>query len=450
MFADSLKNVPLRNPKLREKTGPEDVNLDNSLEGPDTPARPPPKRRNGGKRPPSDSQEPDLLTSRYHLAPGKIPIKQRASSAPTPFSKHDEGFDINRLPELPGKYESQSSNIYPENDTQIQPMLSSVVSGQHQTEGEAEENADPPIQEDESTDDEDSQSSGIHVKKEYSSDDEECPDHSLLEQGPVCARKPQVHRTKADVPKCLPPPFIPYKCEKGNGEKREIQHRVTINFRILELIHKKQQVIQKPGERKDAGWVYVFESQEYGEKFLKIGQTKSTPDKRKKEFKQCGLNLKEIADKYENPFDFYDIVERIVHIELHNSRLKLQCHHVPSSRCRTNHDEWFWTDRKTASDSVKMWRSWLLKQHPYDSMGVLTPYWQWRAERLRTSVANVKWEEWTQPPKHDYYVFKFVSHFSQSRKDNTFYFVSILITVISYFGHGGRGAIWAIMGLLLL
>ena len=100
------------------KRAPEDVNLDNSLEGPDTPARPPPKRRNGGKRRPSDSQEPDYLTSRYHLAPGKIPIKQRASSAPTPSSIHNEGLDINRLPELPGKYESQSSNTDPENDSQ--------------------------------------------------------------------------------------------------------------------------------------------------------------------------------------------------------------------------------------------------------------------------------------------------------------------------------------------
>ena len=114
------------------------------------------------------------------------------------------------------------------------------------------------------------------LKKEYFSDDEECPDHSLLKQGPVCAMQPQVRRTEAHVPKGLPAPFIPYKCEKGHGEKRDVQQRGTINFRILELIQKNQQVVQKPGKRKVPGWVYIFESEEYGEKFLKIGQTKST------------------------------------------------------------------------------------------------------------------------------------------------------------------------------
>ena len=243
--------------------------------------------------------------------------------------------------------------------------------------------------------------------------------------------------------KSRPLPFIPYACRKDRPEVRRIIDKCVNNVEILNLIKTQTEKGRK------LGWVYIAESAEYGPGKLKIGKSKNAPGKRIRNLEQCGLDLKDILEKQKNPFYYYSLVEQIAHLELSDQRLKLICT-SRGKREKHMHEEWFEVERKKALTVVETWRNWILIQQPFDATGSLTPYWTWKAEVIKASIADVNWELWTQPSSWSYYIFLIRRHFASSRKDVGFYVTSVIVTLLSFMGHGGRGAFWAVVFLLLL
>lgn len=73
----------------------------------------------------------------------------------------------------------------------------------------------------------------------------------------------------------------------------------------------------------------------------------------------------------------------------------------------------------------------------------------------------MQWDEWTRPVLSDYVLFKFEdfcdrimpnvsAHFTPSRKDSRFWFLGIIAALLSFIKFGWMGALFAILGLLIL
>lgn len=381
------------------------------------------KHASSRKSAPLIDREPGPPALGYHLTPkNNVTGHQRASSAPTIPLRREESLDVDRL-QLPGRYESQSSNFDAEINYETEQLPPLIVLNQN----------------------EGKDGDGQSTASEAHEDDDEVDDESYLASGTGTSVQHQF--VTYDIEEPPPSPFIPYTSIKGRPTVRRVRGRLSINEDILNLIQEKQ----KKGKKR--GWVYITESAEYGPEKLKIGMSRGTPDKRIEKLQECGLELKEILSKQMNPFYYFPFVEKVVHLHLGDQRLKLRCQNLSYQKQGGKvrwHVEWFEIDRKTALSVVETWRNWVLIQEPFDSEGRLTPYWRWRAERLGASIANPKWEEWTQPPKWCYHVFLIKSHFARTRKDVYFYITSAVVTLLSFVGHGSKGAIWAVIFLLFL
>lgn len=329
-----------------------------------------------------------------YLTPGlNVTRHQRAVSAPTLPFRREQSLDVDQL-SLPGRYESQTSNDDAEVGCQTDEVLPSITVNQN------EENGD---------------------------------------DGRSAAGE-----TDVSV-KSTPSPFAPYNCKKGRPKERDVIDTCTINVNILDLIK------AKPEKSDKSGWVYIAESKEYGPEKLKIGKTKGAPGKRIRKLQDCRLELKDVIQKQRNPFYHFSFVEKAVHLELTNQRLKLKCILCTSKKMKESfHNEWFEVDRDKALRVVEIWRNWILIQEPFDSSGTLTPYWKWRVKQLEAFVSDVNWQAWTQPPGWHHHLFLIRAHFASTRKDIGFYTTSAVLTFVSFMGHGGKGAIWAVIFLLLL
>jgi hypothetical protein len=315
----------------------------------------------------------------------------RAISAPVSPSRPEQSLDVDHLP-LPGVYESQNSNVDAGVNHDGSQLPPSMTFSQNEGVDEIDQNASNEFE---------------------------------------------------DTAKSIPLPFLPYTCEKGRPEVRRIIDKCVNNVEILNLIKTQTEKGRK------LGWVYIAVSTEYGPEKLKIGKSKGAPGKRIRKLQQCGLELKDVLDKQKNPFHYYSLVEQVAHLELSDQRLKLICT-SGGEKEKHNHKEWFDVDRKKALLVVETWRNWILIQQPFDRSGTLTAYWTWKVEVTKASIADVNWESWTQPPPWYYYIFLIRTHFSSSRKDVGFYVTSVIVTLLSFMGHGGRGAFWAVIFLLLL
>jgi hypothetical protein len=180
--------------------------------------------------------------------------------------------------------------------------------------------------------------------------------------------------------------------------------------------------------------------------------SKDIPDVRIANWEKCKIPLKEVPDDYEDAFNYYCLVESILHIELHNVRKKFHC-----QVCKKNHEEWFEVGAKIVLLKRKTWRDWVQIQTPFES-GRLTPYWEWRAKRAKLNLSSIKWEEWTQPRPFDYCRFRLetfdriglIEHFSTKRKDSWFWFVGIIIMLLLHNNFGKSSAICSVLALLLL
>ena len=325
---------------------------------------------------------------------------------------------MDRLP-VPGRYDSQNSNPDVESNFDTEQLPRSIALHESKTDNEP------------------SESSFLEI---HDSDHEMEDSSDLLSNASTIAHNECYTGDASDLP---PSPFIPYTCLKGRPRMRRVRGELSLNGDILELIQKRRE------KGHELGWVYVAESEEHGPEKLKIGKSKRTPDKRIEKLQECQLELKEIPQKYQNPFYHFHFVEKVVHLQLGDQRLKLICQH-PNGGKKHELVEWFDLDRKKALEVVETWRNWLLIQEPLDSEGRLTPYWQWRAQEIEAVIANVDWQSWTQPPKWHFYKFVVKAHFAGSRKDLSFWVVSAIVTLLSFVGHGGKGAVFAVVALLLL
>ncbi|KAI7784923.1 hypothetical protein LA080_008954 [Diaporthe eres] len=80
------------------------------------------------------------------------------------------------------------------------------------------------------------------------------------------------------------------------------------------------------------------------------------------------------------------MVERVVHTQLHNSRLR----DVGCVGCGTRHEEWFEVDVGRAEHLVALWKA-FAECHPYDKQGEMLPARRKRLEQLDLGDADC-WE----------------------------------------------------------
>jgi hypothetical protein len=323
---------------------------------------------------------------------------------------------LDRL-QLPGRYESQNSNLEVRIEGKVDQDLASMSLNENESD-DGTNQYDPEIFEDDTGKDDELypfSDAGTSVQHECVSD------HSL---GPETS------------------PFVPFSCMKGQPTVRRHRGKRSNNAAIRKLLLKRDE------KGADRGWVYIAQSVEHGPGKLKIGMTKETPDERIEKLQECKLELREISGQDQNPFHHFQLLEKIIFLELRDQRLKLVCRH--SGERVHELTEWFEVDRKAALRVLDIWRDWILIQKPYDHCGKLNAYWKWRVEELEACIADVNWEAWTQPPTWSYYVFLMKAHFSHSRKDIRFYVTGSLVTLLSFMGRGGKEAIWAVFFLLLL
>ena len=164
----------------------------------------------------------------------------------------------------------------------------------------------------------------------------------------------------------------------------------TIKNDILEKIRshstKASGVLSKRSKKED-GYIYVFESTMYNG-YVKIGRTKNPIEDRMKEWEQCEIGCIYIEDPMYTKFRHYELVEKLIHIELCNYRCKFKCkecgkRHKLNPTAHKNyvsHGEWFEIDKVQALQVVEKWRRWVIKQEPYTPYGVLRDFWDWKCK----------------------------------------------------------------------
>ena len=145
------------------------------------------------------------------------------------------------------------------------------------------------------------------------------------------------------------------------------------------------------------GYIYIFKSKPDafpGSKYVKIGMTKQTPEKRIREWRsKCKLEFEfiHIEDAKDKRFLHNRAVERIVHTELYNERRKYKCnlcghkHDLElgakdARRTPTEHGEWFEITEEKALEVVNKWRDWVIKNEPYRPDGSLRTRWEWKCK----------------------------------------------------------------------
>jgi hypothetical protein len=280
---------------------------------------------------------------------------------------------------------------------------------------------------------------------------------------------------------------------KGTSDKKT----VDINKSIIERIRKGMAVKRTekstaPARKPKHGFIYIYTSS-YAEDHIKIGKTHLSTEERLKVWGKCKMPLTELETGYEDAFDYYDIVEALVALQLHNFRKKYSCRPCgeakskentttrakakPKSRAtkaareiapaeqqnpatvvevdeelegketyddesiaeaarRHHHQEWYEIKHEKGKDVVSQWRSWLIDYKPFDDQGELTPYWEWRVKKYEKSLSTVEWDKWTRPEKNDFDEFywedkykKLMDHWR--RHDRQFWHVNLTAALIS-------------------
>jgi len=217
---------------------------------------------------------------------------------------------------------------------------------------------------------------------------------------------------------------------------------LTINNNILRYLQHPRylkEVVPKNLTLEKSGWVYILQNQ--GKTHVKIGKTDRDPYTRLGEIEKCRFQVTLVSESQNNAFQNFGMVETIIKRELYNIRKRFTC-----KICHQKHGEWYKATSEEAMQAVKRWRDWMQNYRPYQA-GTLTPYWKWRAQRLKSTISSVDWSEWTQPGLLDYYIFKYeefkkgplvglVTHLGGKRKDNRFWArgMSIVVFLMLLYG----------------
>lgn len=108
---------------------------------------------------------------------------------------------------------------------------------------------------------------------------------------------------------------------------------------------------------------------------IKIGRSVNVERRMKEWKKQCKYEPHVVL---EAKMHHHCRVERIVHHQLHNSRLR---EHPGCAGCRFQHNEWFRVNVVDAELLVGMWQDFARGQ-PYDEFGALLPNWIEKLDQL--------------------------------------------------------------------
>jgi hypothetical protein len=170
--------------------------------------------------------------------------------------------------------------------------------------------------------------------------------------------KTQPTKVSGPVPKIDLPNFLPYKSAPVTDAKiaKDLEKAMKKNLTEYDLKH---------------GYIYRFwDIGNFG--MVKIGRTDDL-DRRMKEWSRCKQTHSYHTSTHQTSVAHVQRVERLIHIELINSRRKLPCSVCPKAKI---HKEWFNVSEQRAQQVSQKWHDWMLKE-PYaeDAQGkwVLKP-----------------------------------------------------------------------------
>jgi hypothetical protein len=139
-----------------------------------------------------------------------------------------------------------------------------------------------------------------------------------------------------------------------------------------------REVLTKPLTKREiekSGMIYIFWYQgNFGH--LKIGLTNDL-DKRLRAWEKCGKPLDvhfPLAEDDKLPVQHIYRVERLIHTELKEHRLKEEC-----LACNKTHTEWFRVSNEAAVNAVRKWMGWMRK-HPYACKTMEDGKTEWRLD----------------------------------------------------------------------
>lgn len=161
------------------------------------------------------------------------------------------------------------------------------------------------------------------------------------------------------------------------------------------------------------GYIYIFTSASTPNHY-KIGRTAHAPQRRRSQWENCVPKAIHINDKNDRYFKLHALVERLIQLELQNSRRKYKCakcgrehrHNLqpidsPGKKPGTQHGEWFEIREEQALKVVNRWRKWICTHDPYIENIKLHPRWAWKAKKANVSKGEIDWDEWTEWTRSD-------------------------------------------------
>lgn len=107
---------------------------------------------------------------------------------------------------------------------------------------------------------------------------------------------------------------------------------------------------------------------------IKIGRSKDHQARMRQISKKCGYVPHTV---FAHHMPQHAMVERLVHTQLHNSRLR----DVGCIGCGARHEEWFQVEVGRAEHLVALWKA-FAECRPYDEQGEMLPVWRERLEQL--------------------------------------------------------------------
>jgi hypothetical protein len=156
----------------------------------------------------------------------------------------------------------------------------------------------------------------------------------------------QPTKVSSPVPKIDLPNFLPYKSAPVTDAKiaKDLEKAMKKNLSNYDLKH---------------GHIYMFwDIGNFG--MVKIGRTNNL-DRRMKEWSKCKQTHSYHTSTHQASVSHVQRIERLIHIELINSRRKLPCSTCPKAKM---HIEWFDVTEQRALQVFQKWHEWMLKE-PY-------------------------------------------------------------------------------------
>jgi hypothetical protein len=162
----------------------------------------------------------------------------------------------------------------------------------------------------------------------------------------TASTKTQPTKASSPVPKIDLPNFLPYKSALVTDAKiaKDLEKAMKKNLTDYDLKH---------------GHIYMFwDIGNFG--MVKIGRTDNL-DRRMNEWSKCKPTHSYHTSTHQASVAHVQRIERLIHIELINSRRKLPCNICPKAKM---HKEWFNVTEQRAQQVSQKWHDWMLKE-PY-------------------------------------------------------------------------------------